>query len=326
MMNSTEHSLEPLAQVAVIICTRHRPPMTRDVVLSALATRPPPSLIIIVDQADPGSPDPLSEFDGLSNVVRINHCGTGLSRARNLGAAAAEAAGAAIVAFTDDDCLIDPGWLAGFTSAFARADDIRLVFGTTMAARHDPEKGTIPAYVVLNESIHRGVAAKPRAEGMGACMALRVDTWRLLGGFDDRLGAGTPLASAEENDLSLRLLCAGFAVAETAAAQVTHHGFRGREAAALHMAGYMRGSGAATGKMLWLGGFAGIRALAAIGKRCLAGGSGIQMGHLPPLRIRLSNFLFGFVWGLKAKIDSDTGRFLPFNGPGDLFNGGKGSH
>ena len=299
--------------IAVVLCTRHRPPGVKRALDSILAVQPASGLIVIVDQADSSLFDHLQEFDGRPEVLRIHDKGTGLARARNIGTEAAEAAGASIVAYTDDDCTVDPKWLAGLDSAFASAVDVALVFGTTKAAEYDREQGTIPSYTVQKNAIYRGLASKPHIEGMGACMAVRVDAWNQIGGFDERLGAGTPLASAEENDLSLRLLCAGFAVAETPASEVVHHGFRDRSAAPVLMAGYMRGSGAATAKMVRLGGAPAILASAAIGKRWLSGRTGIKIGHLPRRWIRLVNFLEGMVAGFKMEIDPATGRFLPFD-------------
>lgn len=309
--------------IAVVLCTRHRPPGVKRALDSILAVQPASGLIVIVDQADSSLFDHLQEFDGRPEVLRIHDKGTGLARARNIGTEAAEAAGASIVAYTDDDCTVDPKWLVGLNSAFALAPDVALVFGTTKAADHDREQGTIPSYMVSKNAIRRGLASKPHIEGMGACMAVRIDAWRSVGGFDDRLGAGTPLAAAEENDLSLRLLLAGFAVAETPAAEVLHHGFRDRFDASALMACYMRGSGAATAKMVRLGGVAAILASAAIGKRWLSGRSGIKIGHLPPRWIRLANFLEGVIAGIKMEIDPATGRFLPFDSP--HFIAGKAS-
>lgn len=313
-----------LDHFALVLCTRHRPPSAKRALDSILAARPFPSLVVIVDQAGSSSLDHLREFDEWPGVIRIHDKGTGLSRGRNIGTAAAEVAGASIVAYTDDDCTVDPKWLAGLDSAFASAADVALVFGTTKAAEHDREQGTIPSYEVQKNAIHRGLASKPHIEGMGACMAVRVDAWNQIGGFDEHLGAGTPLASAEENDLSIRFLQVGFAVAETRGASVTHHGLRNGSEVASLVAGYMQGSGAATAKMVRIGGLPAIRALATIGKRWISGRSGVEMGRLPSRRIRLWNFVKGMRAGFTLRIDSPTGRFVSLNGTAYLqADGGK---
>lgn len=323
-MSLNDANSSRLDHLAVVLCTISRSPSAARAIDSIFAARPSPGLVVIVDQADSSSFDHLQKFDGRPGVVRILDKGTGLSRARNIGTAAAEAAGFSFVAYTDDDCTVDPGWLAGLDSAFKKASDVALVFGTTKAAGHDRKQGTIPSYMVSKSAIHRGLASKPLIEGMGACMSVRVPAWKQIGGFDDHLGAGTPLASAEENDLSIRLLRAGFAVAETPLAEVIHHGFRNRSEIAGLMAGYMRGSGAATAKMVRIGGLPAILALATIAKRWMGGRPGIEMEHLPSRRNRLWNFAQGMRAGFALRIDPGTGRFLPFQEAGKYFSKNPG--
>jgi glycosyltransferase involved in cell wall biosynthesis len=317
-MDSGSPTPDILPHVAVIICTRHRPPSVADTVRSALASCPAASRVIVVDQADGDTPDPLAEFDGLLGLVRIRHADVGLSRGRNIGTAAAAAAGATIVAYTDDDCVAEPSWLSGFDAAFAGAADIAAVFGTVRAALYDRTTGIIPAYEVREATVLRGLANKPRAEGIGACMAVRVDAWRQLDGFDDWLGAGASLASGEDTDLIMRLLHAGFAVSETPAAAVIHYGFRDWPSCRPLVAGYMRGIGAVNAKMIRLAGIGGLAPLATLGRRWLAGRPVVDLNHLPPRWFRLRRFLEGATTGWQLPIDRRSGRFLPVHGPADL--------
>ena len=317
-MDSGSPTHDILPHVAVVICTRHRPPSVADTVRSALASRPAASRVIVVDQADAETADPLAEFDGLPGFVRIRHDAVGHSRGRNVGAAAAVAAGATIVAYTDDDCVADPLWLSGFDTAFASAADIAAVFGTVRAAPYDRTKGMIPAYEVRKAAVLRGLANKPRAEGIGACMAVRIDAWQQFDGFDDWLGAGTSLASGEDTDLIVRLLHAGFAVAETPDAEVIHHGFRDWPSCRPLVAGYMRGVGAVNAKMIRLAGLGGLAPLATLGRRWLTGRPVVDLNHLPPRWFRLRRFLEGATTGWRLPIDRMSGRFLPVHGPADL--------
>lgn len=317
-MGSTSPTPDILPHLAVVICTRHRTPFVADTVRSALASHPAAFTVIVVDQADADTADPLAAFDGLPRFVRIRHAAVGLSRGRNVGAAAAAAAGATIVAYTDDDCVAEPSWLSGFDAAFAGAADIAAVFGTVRAAPYDRTTGIIPAYNAHKSVVMRGLANKARAEGIGACMAVRVDAWRQLDGFDDWLGAGASLASGEDTDLIVRLLHAGFAVAETPAAEVIHHGFRDWISSRPLVAGYMRGIGAVNAKMIRLAGIGGLAPLATLGRRWLAGRPVVDLNHLPPRWFRLRRFLEGATTGWKLPIDRRSGRFLPVHGPADL--------
>jgi glycosyltransferase involved in cell wall biosynthesis len=304
-MESTSPTPDILPHLAVVICTRHRPPFVADTVRSTLASHPAAFTVIVVDQADADTADPLAEFDGLPRFVRIRHGAIGLSRGRNVGTAAAAAAGATIVAYTDDDCIADPLWLSGFDAAFADADDVAAVFGTVHAAPYDRTTGIIPAYEVRKAIVLRGLADKARAEGIGACMAVRVD-------------AGASLASGEDTDLIVRLLHAGFAVAETPAAEVIHHGFRDWTSCRPLVAGYMLGIGAVNAKMIRLAGIGGLAPLATLGRRWLAGRPVVDLNHLPPRWFRLRRFFEGAMTGWKLPIDRRSGRFLPVHGPADL--------
>jgi len=317
-MDSASQPPDILPQIAVVICTAHRPASVADTVRSVLATRPAASRVIVVDQADADTADPLTEFDGRPGFVRIRHAAVGLSRGRNLGTAAGEAAGARIVAYTDDDCVVHPSWLSGFSAAFAGADDIAAVFGAVQAAPYDRTTGIIPAYEVRKATVLRGLANKARAEGIGACMAVRVDAWRRLDGFDDWLGAGAPLASGEDTDLIVRLLHMGFAVAETPVAKVIHHGFRDWPSCRPLVAGYMRGIGAVNAKMVRLAGLAGLAPLATLGGRWLTGQPVVDLNHVPPRWFRLRRFLEGAATGWRLPIDRRSGRFFPVHGPTDL--------
>ena len=300
-----------LPDFAVVICTRHRPPSTADAVRSVLACRPAAASVFVVDQSDAGSADPLAEFDGLPRYVRIVCADRGLSRGRNVGMAAVKAAGARFVAFTDDDCVADLTWLRAFDEAFAAAPDVAAVFGSVEAAPYDRSTGIIPAYEAPSAVVLRGLGDKPKAEGMGACMGVRVDAWRRLDGFDEWLGPGSLLAAADDSDLVMRLLYMGFAVAETSAAKVVHHGFRDWPAAHRLVAGYMRGYGAVHAKMVRMAGSGALPPLKTVGRRWLTGRPAIELNHVPSRWLRLREFVKGAATGFSLGIDKTSGRFLP---------------
>ena len=116
----------------------------------------------------------------------------------------------------------------------------------------------------------------------------------------------------------MRLLHAGFAVAETLDAEVVHFGFRDWQATRSLVAAYMRGIGAVNAKMIRLAGLGGLAPLATLGRRWLAGRPVVDLNHLPPRWFRLRRFLEGATTGWKLLIDRRSGRFLPIQGPTDL--------
>jgi len=303
---------------AAVICTRRRPPMVADAVRAILAGSPGPDHVIVVDQSAGGQGIPPAEFQHEPRVVWYAHSGVGLSRGRNVGMAIAEAAGAHVVAFTDDDCVPQAGWIAHFTAVLEQSQEVGLTYGSTKPASHDGEQGCIPASIVRRSARHRGIASKGAIEGMGACMAVRVDAWRAIGGFDDWLGAGTDLASAEDNDFCIRMLLAGFVVAETPLAAVIHHGFRSHGELDHLIAGYMRGSGAVMAKSLRLGGALALPCLAAASVRWIRGTFGVDLPVSPRRGPRLQAFWEGFRTGLTSPIERRSGRFLPYRGADDL--------
>ena len=113
------------------------------------------------------------------------------------------------------------------------------------------------AYVPQRFHVVRRIGEKASVEGVGACMAVRRSTLTAVGGFDEELGVGARLCSAEDTDIAVRALLAGFYVCETPDAAVWHHGFRNWSVAQLVVHGYMVGLGAANAKMLRLGKAAG---------------------------------------------------------------------
>ncbi|MGH7894136.1 MAG: hypothetical protein ACREQL_05660, partial [Candidatus Binatia bacterium] len=148
----------------------------------------------------------------------------------------------------------------------------------------------------------RSLRDKNRVEGTGACMAIRRSLWRALGGFDETLGAGARLRAAEETDLTIRALRAGFFVYETPRVRVTHHGFYPW---ALHhtvMARYWYGTGAAFARSFVAHPVAIGGVLVGLAGRWVVGTSRVasSLDARPHRLTRLAAFARGFAAGLVA--------------------------
>ncbi len=136
---------------SVIIPTYGRPDQLQTC-LDTLVDVEPPSEGFEVVVVDDGTPEPVEPqlkpwLDRLSlTVLRQENSGPG--PARNLGLASARGR---FIAFTDDDCLIDPGWLQALEAAFIRHPDAMLG-GRTVQQPGDPYS---EANQLIGDAVHR---------------------------------------------------------------------------------------------------------------------------------------------------------------------------
>jgi len=229
-------------KITVSISTRNRAESLR-AALGALSRTTPPSGDWDIVVANNGSTDHTSQ------VIREASRGLpvreafeplpGLSNARNR---SIEASTGDVIAFTDDDCLPDPGWLTAIETAF----------------RSEPDLMGLGGRVDLFDSRDRPVTIRTSRERIpltspgqlfsiiaGCNMAFRRDTFDTIGTFDPQLGAGASGASAEDVDFLFRCLKAKLRVEYLPYVLVSHnHGRRtDAQVAALHR-NYRIGRGA----------------------------------------------------------------------------------
>lgn len=204
-MDRPEHS-EPDLDVTVVVSTFRRPQLLPRLV-RALEQQDLPRdrfEIVVVDNA---SPDETSEvLVALQRVTthqlrvaraRVNR---GPASGRNLGV---ELARGPVVAFTDDDCVPDPGWLRGGLRAMGEGR--RLVVGRTVPPADHPV-GPFARVLRVDD-----------ARYMQTCNVFyRRSDLEELGGFDERIGFG------EDTDLGLRALESGVEVVFAPEALVVH--------------------------------------------------------------------------------------------------------
>jgi hypothetical protein len=177
------------------------------------------------------------------------------------------------------------------------------------APDYDRSAGFVQAYRVERPVLARSVSARGRINGIGACMAVRRSTFRLLHGFDERFGAGAAFRAAEDADLIVRSLIAGHWVQETDRVAVTHHGFRSWREGPPAIESYMFGLGAAYAKMIRIGGLGAVAPVATLAWRWLARQPAADLNHRPPRFTRLLAFVRGGFAGLRTPIDRASGRF-----------------
>jgi glycosyltransferase involved in cell wall biosynthesis len=176
----------------------------------------------------------LSEASRHDPRLRIVHDpGRGLSHARNVGIR--ETTGDVIL-FTDDDCMVAPDWVASHLACYLERPDAMLVYGRVVPpAWYTGAEGFVPVF----EPSATGDAFRLRGGlilGIGANMSMRRVLLDRVGPFDEVLGPGGPLASADDMDISLRAFAAKQVILADGRPLVVHEGgvrSRGRESRAL---------------------------------------------------------------------------------------------
>jgi glycosyltransferase involved in cell wall biosynthesis len=229
------------AGVSVVFATRDRPEMARDAVASARAALRPIDELVVIDSASRDADAVRRACAGVGEFIRLEL--PGLSRARNAGW---RAAGRPIIAFTDDDCAVPADWTEKI-SAVMSDPAIGFMTGGVMGDR----EAALQTAAVVDDTPRRYVGAQdPALFGAGANMAFRRVTLEEIGGFDEELGSGMPLRSAEDHDAFWRALRAGWAGVYDPTIIVTHRLWRSRMRSIARQYGYGVGAGALAVKVI----------------------------------------------------------------------------
>ena len=246
-----------LSRVTVVICTRDRPDDLRSALTSVLALDHPSFDVVVVDNAsrtDDTRRLVETEFDD-ARVTLVAEPRPGISNARN---AALRHVTGDLVAFTDDDVVVDRWWLRRLEAGFALAPDVALVSGLVPSGElRTPVQRYFDDRVSWAGNVRTAVyrlAEQPRdlpmfpfsvgEFGTGANFALTRAAARELGGFDRALGVGTPTNGGEDLDVFARTLFAGHALVVEPSALVWHRHRSDVAALRKQSVGYGTGLGA----------------------------------------------------------------------------------
>lgn len=241
--------------VSVIVATHDRPGMLRACLDSLLRMEYRDFEVIVVDNAPGDDAAERLVRDAYGGRVRyVREPRAGLAHAHNRGLAAARGE---IAAFTDDDTLVDPGWLAALADGFAQDPGIGCVTGlivpaeleTAAQAALERHGGFAKGYTPRVWSLRHppGDPLFPFTTGRfgsGTNMAFRIATLRALGGFDPATGTGTPARGGDDLLAFFRVLTAGQALAYRPDALVWHRHRRTQDALRAQAFGYGAGLGA----------------------------------------------------------------------------------
>ena len=242
--------------ITVVVCTRDRVDSLKVALESILSLDHPDYEVIVVDNAS--RTDATQRFVtelGDPRVRVVTEPRPGLSRARNAGV---RAANTEIVAFTDDDVVVDPHWLTELVAGFGAGNAVACVCGivpsgeirTPAQAYFDQRVGWASSCVPRLFDLAHPPADVPLfpfqvgVYGTGANFAVDRQAVFALGGFDEALGAGAPTDGGEDLDMFFRVLHAGWQLAYRPGAVVWHRHRADNEALAVQARGYGLGLGA----------------------------------------------------------------------------------
>ncbi len=223
----------PVPLVTLAVCTRNRVQNLRGC-LKAIERLTYPRLdTLLIDNApctDAAERLVKKEFPGVRYLVEPR---PGLDWARNR---AILEAGGDIIAFTDDDVVVDPGWIEALVRVFAEDPDVMAVTGLVVPHALETEaqilfetyggfgKGfkrkTLPPRNVTRRHGRSHLAAGDL--GTGANMTFRRSVFDVIGGFDPALDTGTATCGGGDLEIFFRVIQEGFTLVYEPNAIVRH--------------------------------------------------------------------------------------------------------
>lgn len=252
------------SSVSVIVTTCNNQHMLERCLRSILRCDYEDFEVIVVDNGPPSSDTArmlVRQFPGELRLRYVEEPGSSASVARNTGLARAEAE---VVAFIEDDVVVDRLWLRVSVEALFSEAGVACVTGCSPPRELEGEIRFLPE--LLGDGFRRRTYRLPdcRREnpllaytggGLGsrAGIVMLTEVGRELGGFDPALGPSTLACGGAHIDLLVRLLSRGYAVScePTAIVWREHPAHAGRQRRQIYRHGI--GLGATIGKRLIAG-------------------------------------------------------------------------
>jgi len=232
--------------ITAAVCTRDRPEQLARALESLRAQRPALAEILVIDNAPADASTATIVAERFPGVRYLREPVPGLDFARNR---ALHAATQPIVAFLDDDAVAASDWAARLSEVFETDASVAVSTG-----RVEPLVIATPGQLLFeaNGGFGRGEqrvrlpddASRPLhgwpapliawaiSVGCGCSYAVRRTVGLELGGFDEALDLGSPLAGGGDHDLLWRALEAGWRVVYQPQALAWHE--HRRDLAAVH--------------------------------------------------------------------------------------------
>ena len=251
-----EMSGEEAPFISVVVATRDRP-RSLMACLDSLARLDYPNYEVVVVDNDPVTDETAALMPSRpeTNLRYARESRRGLAAAHNCGL---EHTSGSIIAFTDDDVIVDRNWLTEVARAFQAGPDVACVTGLIM-----PAELQTPAQLLLETHGHfsKGFVQRlvdchghrPQDQlfpfavgrlGSGANMAFSREFLRELRGFDPATGVGTVTRGGDDLGAFFSVLAAGHSLVYQPRALIWHHHRREVASLSRQVYGYGVGLGA----------------------------------------------------------------------------------
>jgi glycosyltransferase involved in cell wall biosynthesis len=228
--------------ISLVINTRNRQTVLSSCISALSMVDADNWQLVIVDN---GSTDGTAEYlaalprrIGNAVVVIVYEPKKGSAVAKNAGW---HSATGDIVAFIDDDCRVTPDFIRSVDQVFSESPEVGVIGGRILL--HDPRDQRITILEDMERREYPAYSFIAAGAIQGANIAFRRRTLELIGGFDERLGAGT-LFPCEDIDAVATALWRGIPAAYDPRPTVFHaHGRRAETQYQALMAYYDAGRG-----------------------------------------------------------------------------------
>jgi O-antigen biosynthesis protein len=221
----------PFPLVTVAVCTRDRADDLA-LCLDALCRLNYPALdLLVVDNAPSSDTSERLVRTRYPNVRYVREPRPGLDWARNR--AIIEAHGE-IIAYTDDDVVVDAGWVSALAQVFAENPDVMAVTGLVVPYELETEpqvlfetyggfgRGFERKWYRMDNRKARKLHLGTGAFGTGANMAYRRSVFEQIGSFDPALDVGTVTNGGGDIEMFFRVLKEGYTLVYEPDAIVRH--------------------------------------------------------------------------------------------------------
>ncbi len=201
-----------LPSMSVVVCTREHPDVLDRQIQSLMRLDYPNYEVIVVDNAPRtnGTRRVCEKYPRVRYVVEPRK---GLDYARNTGWRVARNE---VIAYTDDDACVDPGWLLGLGYNYLDPK-VKACTGTTYPLELEtPAQEYFERYGGMQRGFNRKVyrpgtwnAFYPLGSGRfgaGVNMSIRRETLEKMGGFDDALDVGSIARGCGDLDIFARVI------------------------------------------------------------------------------------------------------------------------